>query len=93
MSKKTNFDKFLEAQYKIPNFKKGVEKEIERLEIALEIAKIRIKSELSQADLAKKVHTSRSAISRIENGNQNISVGLLKRIAEALNKKLVIRLL
>ncbi|MBI2338412.1 helix-turn-helix transcriptional regulator [Candidatus Daviesbacteria bacterium] len=47
----------------------------------------RIKNNLSQRDLAKKVHTSQAAISRIEAMHGNPSLNLLKRIAQALGTK------
>ena len=45
-----------------------------------------------QRDLAKNVGTSQAAISRIESMNGNPSLSLLKRIAKALEVKLVISL-
>jgi UDP-N-acetylglucosamine 1-carboxyvinyltransferase len=40
---------------------------------------------LTQADLAKKLSTSQSAINRIEKGGQNISLDMLNRISEVLS--------
>ena len=58
-----------------------------RLEFAIQIANEREKAGLSQKDLALKLKTTQSVISRIENGKQNISLDMLQRIAEALGKK------
>ena len=44
---------------------------------------------LSQADLAKKLKTHQSAIARLENGNANISLGFLDKVAKALNTRLL----
>ena len=40
---------------------------------------------MTQADLAKSLGTSQSAINRIEKGGQNISLDMLGRISEVLS--------
>jgi len=60
--------------------------------IALRIAKIRQELGISQADLAKKLGTKQQVISRIEGGNQNLSVQMLLKISEALGAKINIEL-
>lgn len=45
---------------------------------------------LSQKELAERVGTSHSAISRIESGRHRTSVATLKRLAEALDLRLVV---
>ena len=60
-----------------------------RLEFAIQIANEREKAGLSQKDLALKLKTTQSVISRIENGKQNISLDMLQKIANALGKKSV----
>ena len=54
------------------------------LDVAYEITKARNAMSLSQGDLARKLHTSQSVISRIENGNQNLSIMMLRKIALTL---------
>jgi len=51
----------------------------------------RIRRGLTQEALARKIKTKQSAIARIESGNANPSIGFLQKLAEALEKKLVIR--
>jgi ribosome-binding protein aMBF1 (putative translation factor) len=58
-----------------------------RLELAIQIAEEREKAGISQKELANKLNTSQSVISRIENGKQNISLDMLQKIAGALGKK------
>ncbi len=60
-----------------------------RLEFAIQIANEREKAGFSQKDLALKLKTTQSVISRIENGKQNISLDMLQKIADALGKKSV----
>lgn len=44
---------------------------------------------MTQADLAKALSTSQSAINRIEKGGQNISLDMLARISEVLSSQIV----
>ncbi len=53
----------------------------------------RIRKGFTQAELAKKVGTKQSAISRFESGSYNPSVGFLYKLAEALGAKLRISVL
>jgi len=54
------------------------------MDIALAIAETRNKAGLSQLELAKKLRTTQSVISRVENGNQNLSMKMLAKIARVL---------
>lgn len=58
--------------------------------IARLVIKHRSASQLSQKQLAQRVGTSHSAISRIETGQHATSVETLRRIATALNLDLVV---
>jgi UDP-N-acetylglucosamine 1-carboxyvinyltransferase len=53
------------------------------------ISGIRQQRGMTQAELAKKLNTSQSAINRIEKGNQNISIELLSRISDVLDKQII----
>ncbi len=44
---------------------------------------------MTQAELAKRVGTSQSAVNRIENGGQNLSMDMLARISDALQSQIV----
>ena len=50
----------------------------------------RIEKKLSQRELAEKVGTKQSAISRLESGNANPSLHFLQKIAAALGTRLTI---
>lgn len=53
----------------------------------------RRKKALSQKELAKKLGTTQSAISRLEKGNISPTIGFLQKLADALDSKLDIRFL
>ena len=51
----------------------------------------RIKKGVTQKELAQKIGTKQSVISRLESGRANPSIGFLKKLAQALNSHLEIR--
>lgn len=75
-----------------PETRKEV-KELE-LEYALirQIIKARIEQKITQKELAQRVGTQQSNISRLESGEYNPSLKFLKKVAESLGKELEISL-
>jgi DNA-binding XRE family transcriptional regulator len=68
------------------------EQEVLNAEIARKIYDLRTKAGLSQRELAKKVGTTASTICRLEDADYDgHSLYMLKRIAEALDKRVEIR--
>ena len=53
------------------------------------ISELRQKRGLTQSEFAKQLNTSQSAINRIEKGGQNLSLDMLSRISEVLEKPLI----
>jgi transcriptional regulator with XRE-family HTH domain len=69
-----------------------IEQEQANLDIARKIYELRTKAKLSQAKLAKKVGTTQSVISRLEDADyEGHSLAMLRRIASAVEKRLEIR--
>jgi len=75
-----------------PRWKDAYEKAGIEVRLALQIAKARAKAKMTQSQLARAVGTTQSVISRIEAGNQNLTVKTLARIAAVLHATLVIAL-
>jgi len=70
-------------------FKKGFENELEKLSIGEQIARMRAIAGITQAQLAKKIGTTASAISRYENAEYDrYELRTLRKIAEACGGKL-----
>jgi len=68
------------------------EEEVINAEIARKIYELRKKAGLTQQQLADRVGTSKSAICRLEDADyEGHSLSMLKRIAEALDKRVEIR--
>ena len=65
--------------------------EYDKLQPQFAILRARIEKRLTQEELAKKIGTKQSVISRLESGRANPSVAFLKKLAQALNSHLEIR--
>lgn len=74
-----------------PKFKKLYEESQSEYEIARAIIRARIDNKITQKELAKKMNTTQSVISRVEQGRTNPSIALLKCLAIALNVTLQVR--
>jgi UDP-N-acetylglucosamine 1-carboxyvinyltransferase len=57
--------------------------------IGVLIANARTQRGLTQKELAEKLNTSQSAVNRIESGHQNITLEMLGRVSDVLNKELI----
>ena len=87
MRKPTNWDLYFQKQMSDPKIHGLIEKEIESLRVGIQIAKLRQKKNLSQAQLAARAGMSAPNISRIENSPaQNITLETLVKIARALGR-------
>jgi len=73
-----------------PSFKKALEKDRLEYDIARAIIKARLKHQLTQKQLAKKLHTQQSVISRVENAQTTASVSFLQRFATVFGGELKI---
>lgn len=58
--------------------------------VARLVVKYRLEHDLTQKELAARIGTSHSAISRLESGQATISLNTMKRIAEALGGRLLV---
>ena len=88
-----SFDAYLKDALKDPKFRKGYEEEKRKLDVGYQVFLTRTKLGMTQADLAHKIGTRQSNISRLEFGNYNFTVEMLSKIARALGAELKIELL
>jgi len=87
------FQEWLNDQLKSPSFRKSYEKEHVRASLALRISQLRRQKHITQAELARRLHTTQQTVSDIETFKHlNITLGTLQRIAEALHARLRIDL-
>lgn len=81
----SEFDITLQEMLKDSEFRKHYMNEKVKLEIALQLAELRKKRNLTQAQLARKVKSTQSVIARIENGKQNLSLRTVENLVTALS--------
>lgn len=72
------------------DFKNEYERLQPRYEIISQIIQARKEQKMTQADLAKRMGTQKSNISRLESGNYNPSLDFLSKVAHCLGKDLKI---
>ena len=71
-----------------PKFAEDYEKGYQEFKIGVMLKMAREEAGLTQEQLAEKIKTQKSAISRIENHAEEIKLSTLEKIARALGKKL-----
>ena len=83
----TSFEGWQSDQLKDPEY---VAAAVE-LEPGYQIAQVRIQQGLSQAQLAERVGIRQSSIAKIESGNYFPGLALLRRIGEALDARIEVK--
>lgn len=86
-----DFDEFLKESLKNPKIKAEYDKLQPEFALIDALIKSRAKNNLTQKELAKKMGTKQSVISRLEIGRANPTFSFLKRLAKALNSNLEIK--
>ena len=71
-----------------PKFAENFDKGYEQFKIGVLLKQARQEAGLTQEQVAKKLHTQKSAISRIENHAEDIRLSTLENFAEAVGKQL-----
>jgi len=83
-----DLDRFIEEQKKVdPEFAEGFDEGYENFKIGVLFKISREKAGMTQEQVAKKLGTHKSAISRIENHAEDIRLSTLQKYAKALGKK------
>lgn len=85
----SDVDKYIKKmENKNPGFSKKVEQELSNLKIGEEIRILRLSEGMTQAELALRMSTTKSAISRLENHSESVRLSTLEKVAEIFNKKI-----
>jgi len=85
-----SFKAFKKQLLKDPKFKKAYDDLGPEFALIEMLIRKRLEQKITQAQLAKKIGTKQSAISRLEQGSYNPSVNFLKKVSSALNAELQI---
>ena len=75
-----------------PEFAEGFEEGYKEFEFGVLLRRARQEAGLTQEQLARLMHTKKTAISRLENRAGDIRLSTLRKAAKALGKELVLNL-
>ena len=90
---KDDLDKYISRRKRRDaKFAENFDAGYQELKVGVLLRQARERAGLTQADLARRTRTRKSAISRLENHAQDVRLSTLERIAHALGKNLVVQL-
>ena len=85
----SDLEKYIaKREKKSPGFKKGVTDEYNNLMIGSMIKELRTSKGMTQEEFARKLKTTKSAVSRLENHAESVRLSTLEKVAEVLGKRL-----
>ncbi|MHA1251769.1 MAG: helix-turn-helix domain-containing protein [Candidatus Helarchaeota archaeon] len=87
-----NYKQFKKKLLKDREIKRAYEKLEPEFDLIKMIIRKRIEKGLTQKELARKIGTKQSAVSRLESGTYNPTISFLEKVAEALDARLKISL-
>ncbi len=81
-------DYISQRKEKDPDFAKDLDIGYEEFKIGMMIKEMRLKSGMTQEQLAEKLDTKKSVISRMENHSEDIRLSTLQKVAAVFGKQL-----
>lgn len=88
-----DLDKYIKKRKRrSPAFSEGFESGYAQFKIGVVLRTAREKAGLTQEEMAEKLRTKKSAISRIENHAEDIRLSTLEHFAQAVGKKLTLKI-
>ena len=75
------------------DFAKDFESGYEEFKIGMMIKEMRLKSGMTQEQLAEKLDTKKSVISRMENHSEDVRLSTLRKVASVFGKQLKVAML
>jgi HTH-type transcriptional regulator/antitoxin HipB len=89
----SDLQKYIENRKKSDSdFAENYDSGYKEFKIGVILRDARRKSGLTQEELARRFHTTKSAISRIENHAEDIKLSTIERVAQALGKKIIVEI-
>jgi len=84
-----DLDKYIKTRKKkSPKFAENFDKGYEQFKIGVILKQARLEAGFTQEQVAEKLHTKKSAISRVENHAEDIRLSTLVNYAQAVGKNL-----
>ncbi|MBI2012214.1 helix-turn-helix transcriptional regulator [Candidatus Daviesbacteria bacterium] len=87
----SNWKELKKELLKNPEVKRLYQESQPEYEIARALIRARIEQKMTQKELARKMNTTQSVISRVEQAKTSPSISFLKRLAAALNTTLQVQ--
>ena len=87
-----SIDAYFDQQMKDPEFARAYAELAPEFEIVDQIIALRLKRKMSQRDLAAKMGTQQPSIARLERRRVTTDLGFLRRVADALDARVEVRL-
>jgi DNA-binding XRE family transcriptional regulator len=87
-----DYEIFREKLLADPEVLKEYEEHKAEYEVAKALIKARLASKMTQADVAKRMHTSQSQIARLESGDHLPSIHSIYKYAQAVNRKITLNI-
>ena len=87
----TRWDRYYARQMKDLEMKDLVEKELQNLNLGIQIARLREGEGLNQTQLAARARMNASKISVIERSPKNVTLGTLIRLADAFDRRVKVQ--
>lgn len=84
---------WLDEELKDPEFKRHYDESSVRWHVAMQIVEARQKANMTQGELARQIGDRQQNVSRIESGEQNVTIGTLDKIAKAVGGQLVVKII
>lgn len=83
---------WLDEELKDPEFKQYYDEASIKWHVAMQIVEARQKANMTQGELARQIGDRQQNVSRIESGEQNVTIGTLDKIAKAVGGQLVVKI-
>ncbi len=87
------YERVLATMLRDPEFRRAYEELEPEFQVIRQVIALRNKRNMTQTELAKRVGTKQSSIARMETKGQLGTLGLLHRVAKALDAQLDVRLI
>lgn len=88
-----SYKKYREEALKNPKIKAEFDEHYVEFEIANQLVEARIKSKMTQKEVAQKMNTTQSTIARLESGEKLPSLSTILRYVGAINRKITLKIL
>ena len=89
----SDLQKYIKARKaRDPEFARDFDTGYEQFKIGVMLKQARLEAGITQQELASRLHTKKTAISRIENHAEDIKLSTLEKFAGAIGKRLALRI-